>query len=105
MKKYTQVKKTINGVEYTAQYNGVIAAQRAADSSYIDGTDTLSNEKLMLYLLENVLVDPKITADNIDDYFDNVQEAGEVTKFLSDVANGTFREETDKTTATAKSKG
>lgn len=104
MEKFNQVKKTINGVEYVAQYNGVLAAMDAADNTYIDGTDTTSIKKMTKYLLENVLVSPKITADNIDEHFKNIEELNNVIKFLSEVNNGTFQEETVETTTTTKGK-
>lgn len=105
MEKYNQVKKTINGVEYTAQYNGILAAQDAVDSTYIDGTNTTSIKKMTKYLLENVLVSPKITEDNIDEHFKSVDEISDVIAFLSEVNNGSFQDKTDKTPASAKSKG
>lgn len=104
MEKYNQVKKTINGVEYVAQYNGIMAVQDAVDSTYIDGTNNTSAKKMTKYLLENVLVSPKITEENIDEHFKNVNEINDVMAFLSEVHAGTFQEETDEATATAKGK-
>lgn len=44
-------KKKINGKEYTAQFNGISAALKAVDDSYIEGTNNTSVEKLSKYLL------------------------------------------------------
>lgn len=60
---YYTAKKTINGVEYTAQFGGISAALQAFDNSYIDGTQNTSLEKLSKYLFENVVVEPKLSID------------------------------------------
>lgn len=93
MKKFTQVKKTINGVEYTAQFNGMSSRYKAVDATaaFVDGNQTVSMYKMAEYLLKNVLVSPK---KEIDD-FEDTDELDEVIAFLSEVNNGTFREETD----------
>ena len=44
------VKKTINGREYTAQFNGISAALEAVDNSYIEGTSNTSLKKMARYL-------------------------------------------------------
>ena len=58
---YYTAKKTINGIEYTAQFGGISAALQAVDNSYIDGTQNTSLEKLSKYLFENVIVEPKLS--------------------------------------------
>lgn len=51
----------INGVVYKAQFNGVSAMIKATSEA---GEDT---EKLVNYLFDNVLVEPKIS--DLDEYF------------------------------------
>lgn len=60
---FYSVNKEINGVTYTAQFNGISASLEAIDRSYIDGTNTISMVKLSKYLFENVIVSPRITLD------------------------------------------
>lgn len=92
--KFYQVKKTINGVEYTAQFNGLSAAMRAADETYIDGTEITSVSKTADYILNNVIVDPKVTVDD----FDTVDELNDVLAFGRGVMEGKFREQAINTT-------
>lgn len=92
------VKKEINGVVYTAQFNGMSAALKAVDSSYIDGTNTVSSYKISQYLLENVIVDPKVTIDD----FACAEDLNEVTQFAQEVMQGNFREEAKQEGTTAK---
>lgn len=101
MAKFYQVKKTINGVEYTAQFNGISAALNAVDNSYIEGTQNTSVAKLSKYLFENVIVEPKgLTADD----FESMDEFNEVVTFAREVMQGDFREEKDKKSADEGSK-
>lgn len=98
--KFYQAEKEINGKKYIAQFNGISAALRAVDESYIDGTSTTSVEKLSKYLLANVIVEPKgLTADD----FDSMEEFNEVIAFAREVMQGDFREKTDKNAASSKS--
>jgi hypothetical protein len=60
MSNFYTAKKVINGTEYTAQFNGISAALRAIDDTYIDGTSNTSSEKIAKYLFDNVLIEPKI---------------------------------------------
>ncbi len=64
MQNFYTVKKTIGGVEYTAQFNGIAEALRAVDESYIDGTENTSVEKLYKYLFDCVIVSPKLSLDD-----------------------------------------
>ena len=89
-KKFQTATKEINGVKYTAQFNGVLEALRAADQNYIDGTEIVSNEKLADYILNNVIVEPK--GLKIDD-FKSVRELRQVINFGADVMNGNFQDE------------
>lgn len=92
MAKVYTAKKKIKGTEYTAQFNGISAALRAADSCYIDGTSNTSTEKMAEYLLENVIVDPPHLS--IDD-FDSMEEFSAVISFARQVMQGEFRDKTD----------
>lgn len=86
---YTR-KKTINGIEYTAQFSGISTAIRAVDSSYIEGTNVTSSEKLGQYILDNIVVDPKgLTADD----FETMEDYNAVTTWARDVMYGKFRDE------------
>lgn len=86
--KYYQRRKVINGVEYTAQFNGLSAALSAIDESYIDGTENMSMIKLTKYILENVIVNPSgLTPDD----FDTMEELNEVIRFGREVMQGKFR--------------
>lgn len=100
MSKFYTVKKEIGGVEYTAQFNGLSAALKAIDNSYIDGTNTTSLTKLSTYLLENVLVEPKVTVDD----FEDMAVFNEVIAFLREVMSGEFREANNEKPSTGKGK-
>lgn len=94
--------KTVKGKTYIAQFNGLSAALRAIDESYIEGTNNTSIEKLSKYLLENVIVDPK--GLTIDD-FDSMEEFNEVIGFAREVMQGNFRNKKDEKPAKTTSKG
>lgn len=85
--KFYQTKKVIDGVEYTAQFNGLSYALKAIDESYIDGGSNLSSEKLSSTILENVIVNPKVTIDD----FDSMESLNKVVKFGQEVMQGKFR--------------
>lgn len=96
-KKFYSVEKEINGTKYTAQFNGMSCALRAADQCYINGSENTSAEKFAMYIFENVIVEPK--GLDIDD-FDNIEELQAVVAFGRDVMQGKFRDKTtDKATA------
>lgn len=91
MKLY-QVKKTINGTEFIAQYNGLRAALQMQDSTNMDGSGITSNEKLTDYILKNVIVSPpNLTPD--DDVFPDMHTLNEVVIWGTGVANGKFPED------------
>lgn len=96
------VKKTINGKEYTAQFNGISAALEAVDNSYIEGTNNTSVMKLAKYLFDNVIVEPKGLA--VDD-FDSMDEFNEVVAFAREVMQGNFRDKKNTSAAKTTSKG
>lgn len=87
-KTYTATKE-INGVTYTAQFNGVRAA--------IDATNKYGKDELKLaeYLLTHVIVEPP--GLQVDD-FDDLPEYREVTNFALNVMSGRFRRETESRT-------
>ena len=101
MAKFYTVDKVINGKTYKAQFNGISAALKAVDASYIDGTSNTSVEKLSKYLFENVIVEPKgLTADD----FDSMEEFNEVIGFAREVMQGDFRSKEDAEPVKATSK-
>lgn len=100
MANFYQVKKTINGVEYTAQFNGVSAALRAVDACYIEGTQNISSFKLSEYVLDNVIVNPKVSVDD----FNSVEELNAVTEWGQQVMQGNFRNEEDEAATETKGK-
>lgn len=97
--KFYQRKKTINGVEYTAQFNGLSAALSAVDETYIQNTETTSLKLLSQYIFENVIVEPKgLTADD----FETMEELNEVLRFGREVMQGKFRDKKDFSTEKEK---
>ena len=98
MAKFYTVNKEINGTNYVCQFNGISAALRAVDESYIEGTNNTSVEKLATYLFDHVVVEPK--GLTIDD-FESMEEFNEVIGFARQVMQGDFREKKD-TGATKK---
>lgn len=64
MANFYTTKKTINDIEYTAQFNGVAAALQAVDNSYIENSSNTSTEKLSKYILDNVIVEPKLSIND-----------------------------------------
>ena len=84
LKSYT-VEQEINGVKYKAQFNGLSAALKANDSTYIEGTSVTSLEKMAEYILKHVIIEPrKLTVDD----FDDMDELGEVVAFGREVMHG-----------------
>lgn len=100
VKPYT-VTKEIEGKEYVFQFNGLSAALRAIDESYIPGTTNTSVAKLATYLFDNVVVQPK--GLTIDD-FDSMEEMNAVISVAREVMTGDFRGQEDKGGAKEKSK-
>ncbi len=92
MAKFYKVTKEINGTNYTFQFNGISAALKAVDECYIEGSSNLSLEKLNEYLLENVVVDPKLALDD----FDDVATLNKVTAYARKVMQGEIKPEDEK---------
>lgn len=91
------IEKEIDGVTYKAQFNGVSAMYDIADAS--EG----SNNKLVAYLFENVIVEPKIS--DIDDYFGtDTEHLKKVVEFAGAVARADkkYFPATDKNTTKTK---
>lgn len=87
--KFYQVKKTIGGVEYTAQFNGLSYALKTVDDSYIDDSSNISSEKFAQTILSDVIVDPHgLTPDD----FDTMDNLNEVVRFGREVMQGKFRD-------------
>lgn len=81
----TTEEKIICGKKYVAKFNGILAALKAIDSSYIDGTSNTSLVKLRKFLFENVIVEP----ENLKtDDFETAEELDEVTAFAREVMQG-----------------
>ena len=101
MAKFYTVNKEINGVNYVCQFNGISAALKAVDDSYIEGTNNTSLEKLAKYLFENVIVEPKgLTVDD----FESMEEFNEVVSFARQVMQGDFRDKKNESTTKKASK-
>ena len=94
MAKTFTVTREIGGVEYVCQFNGISAALRAVDASYIEGTNNTSLEKLAKYLFEHVVVKPKgLSADD----FDSMEDFNAVIGFAREVMQGSIKpEDTEK---------
>lgn len=92
--KFYTCEKEINGKKYIAQFNGLSAAIQAIDNSYVEGTQNTSIEKLTKYILQNVIVEPKVTIDD----FETMEELNEVIRFGRSVMEGKFRDSSDKGT-------
>lgn len=90
MANFYTAKKEIGGRTYVAQFNGISAALKAVDNSYIEGTSNTSLEKLSKYLFDNVIVEPKgLTADD----FDSLDEFNEVVAFAREVMQGNLKDQ------------
>lgn len=95
-KKYYTRKKVIDGVEYTAQFNGISAYVDAVDECHVsvDGTTTTMGwGKLNRYILEKVIVEPAgLTMDD----FESLETMSEVVRFGREVMQGKFRDSKDE---------
>lgn len=90
MAKLYTVEREIGGVKYVCQFNGISAALKAVDNSYIEGTNNTSVEKLANYLFAHVVVSPKgLTADD----FDDMGAFNEVISFARQVMQGEIKPE------------
>lgn len=89
---FKQYQKEINGVVYTAQFNGLSQSLDMVDQATIsvDGVITQSTKKLTQYVLEHVIVEPK--GLKIDD-FEDIDTLNAVVEFGNDVMQGKFRGE------------
>lgn len=82
------VKKTIGGVEYTAQFNGLRFAVRCMDEC--GAGEDANMEKFMQYVLDHVIVEP---AGLGLDSFEDIDTLTEVVSFGREVMHGRFRKE------------
>ena len=78
------VEKKINGTTYVFQHNGISEWLKAVDECYAEGTSNISVYKLNTYLLENVVVSPKMEIDD----FASADELSDVVAFARKVASG-----------------
>lgn len=91
--KFYTVTKEINGVEYTAQFNGISAGLQMIDECKVNGD--VNNLELAKYVFQNVIVSPKVNADD----FETMSDCMDVVKFGMNVAQGKFRNQIDGSTA------
>ncbi len=61
---FYQTTKEINGVTYTAQFNGLSFRDETIDTATIDGGNAVSLEKLANALFDKVLVEPKVSIND-----------------------------------------
>lgn len=61
MANFYTVEKEINGRKIVAQFSGISTSARAADETYIDGSDKTSLEKYAEFIFEHVIVEPKLS--------------------------------------------
>lgn len=98
--KFYTVEKEFNGKKYVAQFSGLSAAVKGIDSTYIEGSSTTSTEKLGMYILNNIIVEPK--GLTIDD-FESLDDFNAVTSWGRDVMYGRFRNKADAGAGKTKS--
>lgn len=84
MKKYETCTTVINGKSYTAQFNGTREYPRGLDAMNDRATGLRSNEKMVSYLLKNVLVEPS----DFDEDDVTPDELDELCGFLFDIFKG-----------------
>ena len=80
------VTKEINGNTYTAQFNGMYACLEALDEMGATSQKGLSLAKMAKYVLENVIVDPKLSVND----FSNMDDLNAVVAFGSEIMKGNF---------------
>lgn len=101
--KFYQITKTINGVEYEAQYNGNSQFYEFQDEckKNIGGVAELNMKQVAKFIFENVIISPKgLTLDD----FDSFEDSQDVITFGIDVMRGNFRNKKDKAGAGTKGK-
>ena len=117
----TKETRTINGVEYTAEFKGLEKALEAQDSCYIDGSNVTSIEKMAKFIFDNIITKPEgLTIDSFETAGDfeavisfgrevmnggeAMEEFEEIFTFAYGVMNGNFREKQDKKAVRGTSK-
>lgn len=74
------IEKEIDGITYKAQFNGVTETYRLNEACGDKST------KIAEYLFENIIVEPKIKPDEIDEYFGtNYEHMNSVIEFAQKV--------------------
>lgn len=87
------IKKTINGIEYTAVYRGMKVCNEILHLCVADEkTGRLAHEKLANAVFNEVITSPKV---NIDD-FENLESYDKVIRFGKSILTGDFEEHKSK---------
>ena len=80
------IKKTIRGIEYIAQWQGLAVSNEQCERCKVEGTDRLSTAKIADIVFNEVIISPKVNADD----FEDISEFNEVLDFGKSVIFGTF---------------
>lgn len=96
-KLYTRTKE-LNGITYTAQFNGISAHLKLLDTCKNE-YGTLSILELSEAILRNVIVDP---ANLTPDSFEDMDQMNAVVMFGRTVSEGRFRQVEEEVTNTKK---
>lgn len=80
------IKKVINGVEYTAVWKGKNYTERVLKECLSEDERRYSNSKLSAVVFDDIIINPKVTADD----FDDLQTFYEVLEFGKSVLFGDF---------------
>lgn len=78
--------KEINGNTYTAQFNGMYACLEALDEIGATSQKGPSLAKTAKYVLENVIVDPKLSVND----FSSMDDLNDVVTFGLEIMKGNF---------------
>ena len=82
------VKKVINGIEYTAVWKGYNHSQKLKKQCLSNGKNKYSNEKLSNVIFGEIIINPKVSADD----FDDIEVLRKVFDFGKSVLFGEFEE-------------
>lgn len=85
------IKKTINGIEYVAEWKGVSFSKERIESCRVKNTEMLSKSKLAKVVFNEVITSPKISANDFSDF----NEFEEVLDFGASVLFGEFDKKSD----------
>lgn len=82
------VKKVINGIEYTAVWKGYNHSQKLKKQCLSNGKNKYSNEKLSNVIFGEIIINPKVSADD----FEDIEVLRKVFDFGKSVLFGEFEE-------------